>query len=35
VTVSIGDTDGIVTEVLSGDIEEGQPLLTEMVIQKK
>lgn len=35
VPITIGDTDGIVTEVLTGEIKEGLPLITEMVIQKK
>ncbi len=35
VPITIGDTDGTVTEVLTGEIKEGLPLITEMVIQKK
>lgn len=35
VPVTIGDTDGMVTEVLAGEIEEGTSLITDMVIQKK
>lgn len=35
VPVTIGDTDGMVTEVLAGEIKEGTSLITEMVIQKK
>lgn len=35
IPVTIGDTDGVMTEALSGEIEEGLPLLTEMVTQKK
>ena len=35
IPVTIGDTDGMVTEVLAGEIEAGLPLITEMVIQKK
>jgi HlyD family secretion protein len=35
IPLTIGDTDGMVTEVLTGEINEGLPLITEMVILKK
>jgi HlyD family secretion protein len=35
VSVTVGVTDGQMTEVVGGDVQPGMPLLTDVVISKK